>query len=119
MSFSLRQNQAVVVSTAIPMKVSDDQTQISAEIIEEGLLRTVVDRSDLKEFPWQTTAYFHVREPGEEWKAGGIVFYLSDKPVSTIDFSSDLITAENETKVTVRNSFSCAKYSQKEIIVQQ
>ncbi|NEN94460.1 MAG: hypothetical protein F6K50_02645 [Moorea sp. SIO3I7] len=97
--------------------MSEDLTQVSAEIIKEGLLRTIIDRSNLKEFPWQTVTYFHVRDLGQEWKAGGIVFYLSDKPVSTIDFTSKLINSKKEIKVTVRNSLSCAKYSEKEVIV--
>ncbi|NEN95165.1 MAG: hypothetical protein F6K50_06370 [Moorea sp. SIO3I7] len=101
------------------MKVSDNQTQVSAEIIQEGLLRVAVDRTNLKEFPWQTVVYFHVRESGEDWKAGGIVFHLSDKLVSTIDFSSKLITNKNDIKVTVKNFFSCAKYSEKEVVVQR
>jgi len=101
------------------MQISDDRTQVSAEIIKDGLLRTTIDRRALKEFPWQTVAFFHVRGIGEDWKAGGIVFHLSDKPVSSIDFSSDLITTKDEIKVTVRNSFSCAKYSKKEIVLQR
>ena len=101
------------------MQISNDCSQVSAELIKEGLLRATIDRSSLKEFPWQTATYFHVREVGGDWKAGGIVFYLSDKPISMIDFSSDLITDKNEIKVTVRNSFSCARYSEKSIIVNQ